>query len=49
VRGVLSARVAEFLCLHPVGMLLFILGRRVIPVLAVIALQSDNFAHSAAS
>src|SRR5260370_124845 len=40
-----SARITEFLRFHPVGMLFFVLGRRVVPVLAIIALQRDNFAH----
>jgi hypothetical protein len=34
----LPARVAEFLRFHAIGMLLFILGRRVVPVLAIVAL-----------
>jgi hypothetical protein len=47
VNGVFSARIAELLGLHSVGMLLFVLCRRVIPVLAIVALQRDDFAHSA--
>jgi len=42
---VLAARIAKLLRLHPVGMLLPILGGRVIPVFAIVALQSDDFAH----
>jgi hypothetical protein len=38
VPSVFPARVAEFLGLQPVRMFLLILGRRVIPVLAVAAL-----------
>ena len=42
---VLAARVAKLLRLQPVGMFLPILGGRVIPVLAIVALQRDDFAH----
>jgi hypothetical protein len=42
---VLAACVAKFLRLQPVGMFLPILGGRVIPVLAIVALQRDDFAH----
>jgi hypothetical protein len=42
-----SARIAELLRLHPIGMLLFVLCRGVISVLAIIALQRDDLAHSA--
>jgi hypothetical protein len=37
---------AEFLQLQPVLLLLLVLRRRVIAVLTIAALQSDNFAHS---
>src|SRR6266446_887999 len=47
VGGMFSTRIAKFLCLHPVGMLLFVLGGRVIPVLTIVALQGNDFAHSA--
>ena len=45
VTGVLAARVAKLLRLQPVGMFFPILGRRVIPVFAIVALQRNNFAH----
>jgi hypothetical protein len=45
VPGVLPARIAELFGFHPVGMLLLIFGRRIIPVFAIIALQRDDFAH----
>ena len=45
VARVLAARIAKLLRLQPVGMLLPILGRRVIPVFAIVALQRNNFAH----
>jgi hypothetical protein len=45
VRGVLPARVAEFLCFQPVGVLLPVLGGRVVPVFAIVALQRDDFSH----
>ena len=38
VTGVLAARIAKLLRLHPVGMLLPIFRGRVIPVFAVVAL-----------
>jgi hypothetical protein len=40
-----SARVAEFFRLHPIGVLFLVLCRCVVPVLAIIALQRDDFAH----
>jgi hypothetical protein len=46
VVGVLSARIAELLCLHPVGMLLLVFCGCVISMFAVIALQGNDFAHS---
>jgi hypothetical protein len=42
---VLTASRAELFQFQPVLVLLFVLGRGVIAVLAVHALQSDNFAH----
>jgi hypothetical protein len=45
VSGVLAARFAKFLRFHPVGMLLPILGGRIIPVFAIVALQRYDFAH----
>ena len=45
VTRVLAASVAKLLRLQPVGMFFPILGGRVIPVLAIVALQSNDFAH----
>jgi hypothetical protein len=45
VTRVLAARIAKLPRLHPVGMFLPIFGGRVIPVLAIVALQRDDFAH----
>jgi hypothetical protein len=45
VARVLAARLAKFLRFQPVGMLLPILGGRVVPVFAIVALQRDDFAH----
>ena len=42
---VLAARVAKLFRFHPIGMLLPILGGRVVPVFAIVALQCDDFAH----
>ena len=39
------ARVAKFLRFQPVLMFLPVLGSRVVPVFAIVALQRDNFAH----
>jgi hypothetical protein len=36
--GVFSARIAEFRRFQPLGMLAAVLGRRVIPVLTIVAL-----------
>jgi non-ribosomal peptide synthetase component E (peptide arylation enzyme) len=41
----LSACIAELFRLHAIAMLFFVLRRGVIPVLAIIALQGDDFAH----
>src|SRR5665213_1530086 len=45
VLGVFSARVAELLGLHPVGMRPLIFRGRVITVLTIVALQGDDFSH----
>jgi uncharacterized sodium:solute symporter family permease YidK len=45
MRGVLPARIAKFLRLHAIRMLLLVLGSRVVPVFALVALQCDDFAH----
>jgi hypothetical protein len=42
---VLAARLAKFLRFQTVGMFLPILGSRVIPVFAIVALQRYDFAH----
>src|SRR5258708_12585727 len=49
VTRVLAARIAKLLRFHPVGMLLPILGGRVIPVFAIVALQRDDFSHRPSS
>jgi hypothetical protein len=46
---VLAARLAKFLSLQPIGMLLPILGGGVVPVFAIIALQRYDFAHKTLS
>jgi hypothetical protein len=46
VRLVLAAAVTELLELQTAGGRLFILGRRVIPLLALSALQCYDFPHS---
>lgn len=43
--GVLPARVAELRSLQPLGMLLLVLGGRVVPVFALGALQCDDLSH----
>jgi hypothetical protein len=45
VRLVLAAAVTELLELETAGGRLLVLGRRVIPLLALSALQCDNFPH----
>src|ERR1700730_3152181 len=45
VRRLFPARVAELLRFHPLGMLLLVLGGRVVAVFAIAALQGDDFAH----
>jgi hypothetical protein len=47
VRSMLSARIAELFGFHPIGMLLLVLCCCVVPILAIIALQRNDFAHSA--
>jgi uncharacterized membrane protein len=47
VWSMLSARVAEFFGLHSIRMLLLVLCCCVVPILAIIALQRNDFAHSA--
>jgi hypothetical protein len=49
VSGVLPARLAKFLRFQPVGMFLPVLGGRVIPVFAIVALQRNDFAHKISS
>jgi hypothetical protein len=44
--GVLAARIAKLLGLHPVGVLLPILGGRIVSVFAIVALQRYDFAHN---
>src|ERR1700737_1609390 len=41
----LAARVAEFLCFQPLGVLLFVLRCRVVAVFAIAALQCNDLAH----
>src|SRR2546426_218709 len=45
VNRVLPATGAEFLPLHAVGMLAFVLGIRVVPLLAFAASERDQIAH----
>ena len=47
VCSMLSARIAELFGFHSIGMLLLILCCCVVPILAIIAQQRDDFAHSA--
>jgi hypothetical protein len=49
VTRVLAARIAELLGFHAIGMLLPILGRRVVPVFAIVALQRNDFSHQVSS
>jgi hypothetical protein len=49
VTGVLAARIAKLLRFHPVGMLFPILGGRIIPVFAIVALQRNDFSHKPSS
>jgi len=43
--GVFPARIAELRRLEPVLMLLPVLGRRVVPVLTIVALQRNDLSH----
>src|SRR5882724_10219450 len=43
--GVLAARIAELLELQTASCGLLVLGRRVVPVLAIRALECNDFAH----
>jgi hypothetical protein len=45
VPGVLAARIAKLPCLHAFGVLLLVLGRRVVAVFAIAALQRNDFSH----
>jgi hypothetical protein len=45
VRRLLAARVAELLRFHPLGVFLLVLRRCVVAVLAIPALQRNDFAH----
>jgi hypothetical protein len=45
MHGVFPAAVAKFLRLQALGMFLPVLGGRVVPVLAIVALERDKFAH----
>jgi hypothetical protein len=42
---VFAARIAELLRLHALGVLLLVLSSRVVAVLAIAALQRDDFSH----
>jgi hypothetical protein len=46
VAGMFAARIAKLPRLHPLGMLLLILRRRVVAVLAIRALQRNDFSHT---
>jgi hypothetical protein len=45
VAGVLPACIAELRRFQPLGVLPAVLGRRVVPVLTIVALQCDDFSH----
>jgi hypothetical protein len=45
VSRVLAARIAKLLRLHALGVLLFVLRRRVVAVFAIPALQRNDFPH----
>jgi hypothetical protein len=45
MRRVLAARIAKLFGLHAIGVLPFILRRRVVAVFAIAALQRDDFSH----
>jgi hypothetical protein len=43
--SLLPAGIAEFFCFHPLGMLFLVLGRGVVAVLTISALQCNDLAH----
>jgi hypothetical protein len=43
--GVLAARIAKLSGLHAFGVFLLVLGRRVVAVFAIAALQRNDFSH----
>jgi hypothetical protein len=45
VSGVLAARIAKLPGFHTLGVLLLVLGRRVVAVFAIAALQRNDFSH----
>ena len=45
MRRMLPARIAKLLRLHTIRMLFLILRRRIVPVLTIPALQSNDFPH----
>jgi hypothetical protein len=45
VAGMFATRIAELLRLYSLGMLLLVLRSRVVAVLAIPALQRDDFSH----
>ena len=45
VRGMLAAPAAVFLILDATGLLLFVLGGRIVPALAIGAFQGDDVSH----
>jgi hypothetical protein len=45
VPGVLAARIAKLPSLDAFGVLLLVLGRRVVAVFAIAALQRNDFSH----
>jgi hypothetical protein len=45
VPGVLAARIAKLPSLDALGVLLLVLGRRVVAVFAIAALQRNDFSH----
>jgi hypothetical protein len=45
VPGVLAARIAKLPSFDAFGMLLLVLGRRVVTVFAIAALQRNDFSH----
>jgi len=49
VPGVLAARIAKLPGLHAFGVFLLVLGRRVVAVFAITALQRDDFSHGLSS